>query len=125
MEKFPDWITRKFVEWQAKEGKRKTIEDFAAYLGTSRPLVNMWMNGNKKPGKENINILAELFGNEIYDVLEIPRPNPYLQKINRIFEILPEEFQIKLSEDAEKYETQNTTDRVSKASKPGTIRKTK
>jgi len=29
MEKFSDWITRKFVEWQASEGKRKTIEDFA------------------------------------------------------------------------------------------------
>ena len=79
MDNFPSWITRKFVEWQASEGKRKTIEEFAAYLGTSRPLVNMWMNGNKKPGKENINILAEIFGNEIYDVLEIPRPNPYLQ----------------------------------------------
>lgn len=99
MEKFPDWITRKFVEWQAKEGRRKTIEDFASYLGTSRPLVNMWMNGNKKPGRENINILAELFGNEIYDVLNLPRPNPYLQKLNRLWEFIPEEIQKRFSDE--------------------------
>jgi len=125
MEKFPDWITRKFVEWQAKEGRRKTIEDFAAYLGTSRPLVNMWMNGNKKPGRENINILAELFGNEIYDVLDLPRPNPYLQKLNRVWEFLPEEIQKRFSEEAEKYETQNVTERIHRVSKPRKVTKPK
>jgi len=85
MDNFPSWITRKFVEWQASEGKRKTIEEFAAYLGTSRPLVNMWMNGNKKPGKENINILAEIFGNEIYDVLEIPREGNHIHGMITFF----------------------------------------
>jgi transcriptional regulator with XRE-family HTH domain len=125
MEKFPDWITRKFVEWQAKEGRRKTIEDFAAYLGTSRPLVNMWMNGNKKPGKENTNILAEIFGNEIYDVLDLPRPNPYLQKLNRVWEFLPEEIQKKFSDEAEKYEAQNVTERVHRVSKPRKVTKLK
>jgi len=125
MEKFSDWITRKFVEWQANEGRRKTIEDFAAYLGTSRPLVNMWMNGNKKPGTENIKILAEIFGNEIYDVLDLPRPNPYLQKLNRIWEFIPEEIQKKFSEEAERYEAQNISERVQKVSKPAKIRKLK
>lgn len=125
MKTFSDWINRKFVEWQANEGKRKTIEEFAVYLGTSRPLVNMWMNGNKKPGKENINILAELFGNEIYDVLDLPRPNPYLQKINRLWEFIPEDIQKKLSDEAEKYEAQNISERVQRTSKPRKIGKTK
>ena len=123
MENFSNWITKKFVEWQAAEGKRKTIEEFAAYLGTSRPLVNMWMNGNKKPGGENIKILAELFGNEIYDVLDLPRPNPYLQKINRVWEFIPEDIQIKLTKEAEKYEAQNELHRVQKSSKSGKTRK--
>ena len=125
MQKFPDWITRKFVEWQAAEGRRKTIEEFAAYLGTSRPLVNMWMNGNKKPGKENINILAEIYGNEIYDVLDLPRPNPYLQKMNRVWEFIPEEVQKKLSEEAEKYEAQNVSKRVQEISKQRKVGKAK
>lgn len=89
MNKFSDWITLKFVEWQAKEGKRKTIEEFAAYLGVSRPLLNMWMNGNKKPGQTNIKILAEIFDNDIYDILELPRPNPYQQRINKVWEFIP------------------------------------
>lgn len=125
MNNFSSWITRKYVEWQAKEGKRKTIEEFAAYLGTSRPLVNMWMNGNKKPGKENIKILAELFGNEVYDILELPRPNPYKQIIDRVWEFLPEDFQKQISEEAEKYEEKNISERVSKASKQRKATKTK
>lgn len=125
MNKFSDWITRKFVEWQAAEGKRKTIEDFAAYLGTSRPLVNMWMNGNKKPGKENIAIMAELFGNDIYDVLELPRPNPRLQRVNRLWEFLPESVQVRIEEEAAKYEAQNISDSVQKVSKRKTAPKRK
>ena len=125
MKTFTDWINRKFVEWQANEGRRKTIEEFAAYLGTSRPLVNMWMNGNKKPGKENINILAELFGNEIYDVLDLPRPNPYLQKLNRLWEFIPEEVQIRLTKEAEKYEEKNLSERVQRVPKSGKVKQSK
>jgi len=115
--RFSDWITQKFLEWQAKEGKRKTLEEFSAYIGVSRPLLNMWMNGTKKkPGIENVKMLSEIFGVEIYDILEIPRPNPYLQKINRLWEHLPEDIQKRLAEEAEVYETTNETLRVQKVS---------
>jgi transcriptional regulator with XRE-family HTH domain len=114
MNKFSDWITHKFVEWQASQGRRKTIQEFAAYLGVSRPLLNMWINGNKKPGSENIKLLSEIFGNEIYDVLNLPRPNPYLQKINRVWEYIPEDVQKQLAEKAEAYEAQNELQRIKK-----------
>jgi len=117
MDTFPQWINRKFVEWQASQGKRKTVEEFAIYLGVSRPLLNMWMNGNKKPGRENINLMAEVFGNEIYDVLGLPRPNPYLQRVNRLWEFLPEAIQKKIAEEAEKYEATNEAQRVEKVDK--------
>jgi len=70
MSKFPDWMTKVFLEWQTQQGKRKTLEEFATYIGVSRPLVNMWMNGNQKPGADNIKLLGDLFGDEIYDALE-------------------------------------------------------
>lgn len=114
MDTFPQWINRKFVEWQASQGKRKTVEEFAIYLGISRPLLNMWMNGNKKPGRENINLLSEVFGNEVFDVLGLPRPNPYLQRVNRLWEFLPESVQKKIAEEAEKYEATNEVQRVEK-----------
>jgi len=90
-------------------GQRKTLEDFADYLGISRPLLSFWINGKRVPNEENIEKISLRFGNEIYDVLDLPRPNPYLQKLNRIWEFIPEE--------AEKYETQNESERVQKVSK--------
>lgn len=123
MSKFSDWMTRQFLEWQTEQGKRKTLEEFSIHVGVSRPLINMWMNGNQKPGIENIKLLAEIFGNEIYDVLDLPRPNPYLQKLNRLWEFLPEEFQKRISEEAENYETKNISERVQKTSKRRKARK--
>ena len=117
MKKLPDYLTKKFLEWQAQLGQRKTLEDFADYLGISRPLLSFWINGKRIPNDENIEKISLRFGNEIYDVLELPRPNPYLQKLNRIWEFLPEEIQRKFSEEAEKYETQNLSERVHTISK--------
>lgn len=124
--KFSEWITQKFLQWQNTEGKRKTLEEFAAYIGTSRPLLNMWMNGTKpRPGIENIKNFAEIFGDEIYDVLEMPRPNPYKKNIDRVWDFLPEDFQKRLSEEVAEYETKNISERISKTSKPRKAHKPK
>jgi len=120
---FPNWINRQFVLWQAKEGKRKTIDEFAAYIGISRPLLNMWMNGNRKPGTENIKLLEEIFGMEVYDALDLSRPNPHLQVVNRVWEFLPEELQKRISDEAVEYETKNISGRVQKVSKQRKARK--
>lgn len=115
MVKFSDWITRKYLEWQADSGERKTIEEFAAYLGVSRPLLNMWMNGNiTKPGRQNIKMLVQIFGLEVYDAIGEKRPNPYLHRIEQIFENIPPDKQQRLAEQAERYETEN--ERSSKSS---------
>jgi transcriptional regulator with XRE-family HTH domain len=119
---FPSWITRQFVQWQAKQGERKSIDEFAAYIGVSRPLLNMWMNGNRKPGTENIKLLSQIFSDEVYDVLDLPRPNPYLEKISKLWEFIPEEKQKQIVEEAEKYDDHNDANKLRKASKP---RKTK
>jgi transcriptional regulator with XRE-family HTH domain len=105
MEKFSDYITRQYVIWQAQHGKRKTIQEFAAYIGISRPLLNMWMNENRKPGIENIKVLAEIFGLDVYDVLELPRPDPDLQYLQAHWVNLPTEARHRMREEAEKYET--------------------
>src|SRR3990167_1834805 len=106
MSSFTNWITRQFLEWQAKEGKRKTIEEFATYLGISRPLLTMWMNGNKKPGKENIKILAETFGVEIFDVLGLERPNPIHFYVERNWDKAPEKVLKQIAEIISKYTTE-------------------
>jgi transcriptional regulator with XRE-family HTH domain len=108
MAAFPDWITKKFLDWQSQQGKRKTIDDFAAYIGVSRPLLNQWMNGNiPRPGRENISRLSEIFGVEIYDALELPRPNPLLQRLSIIWENIPPEKQQQFLNEAEAYEVKH------------------
>ena len=116
MSNFADWMTKNFLAWQSQQGKRKTIEDFAAYIGVSRPLLNQWMNGDiPRPGRENISRLADIFGPEIYDVLEIPRPNIHLQHLSKIWENIPPDKQQLIVEQAEQYEIKN--ERSKKASK--------
>jgi len=95
---FSDFLEQKFIEWQMQEKGRKTIVQFAAFLGVSQPILSMWMNGRKRPGTENIKMLAEVFGLEVYDSLGLPRPNPYLQIVNRVWEFIPEEIQTKFRE---------------------------
>ena len=114
MNKFPNYLTKKFLEWQTELGARKTLEDFADYLNVSRPLLSFWMNGKRIPNADNLENISAILGNEIYDALDLPRPNPHLQKINRLWEFLPEEIQIKLAKETEKYETQNELHRVQK-----------
>lgn len=113
---FPDFLERQYLKWQHEQGKRKTLDDFANYLGISRPLLSMWMNGTRRPGAENIELLVKIFGLETYDALELPRPNPYLEKISKLFEDLSPEHQRQLAEEAERYQAQN--DHIEKASKP-------
>lgn len=115
---FPEFLEQKFLEWQMKNGERKNLYQFASYVGVSHGTMSFWINGVKKPNGDNVERLALLFGNEIYDALELPRPNPYQQIINRVWEFIPEDIQKRFAEEAERYETQNTTERVSKVSKP-------
>ena len=125
MNKFHNYLTKKFLEWQTELGARTTLEDFADYLNVSRPLLSFWMNGKRIPNADNLENISAILGNEIYDALDLPRPNPHLQKINRLWEFLPEEIQIKLAKETEKYETQNELHRLQKSSKPRKVVKPK
>jgi transcriptional regulator with XRE-family HTH domain len=100
-------LERKFLEWQIEMGERKSQADFAELIGVSRASLTMWMNGNHLPEIDNVHKLANVLGVEVYDALDLPRPNPYLHKINQIFDRLSPEHQQRLAEDAERYETTN------------------
>lgn len=104
---FSTFLEKKFLEWQIKQGKRTTLREFSQHLGVSRAAISLWLNGDRVPDPGNIQKLAEVLGYEIYDALNLPRPNPFLQKINQIFERLSPEHQQKLAEDAERYEANN------------------
>src|SRR5690348_7245681 len=104
---FSVFLERKYLEWQIEKGERISQAEFARLIGVSRASLTMWMNGTHLPDIDSAKKIASLLGPEIFDALELPRPNPFLQKINKIFDRLSPEHQQKLAEIAEQYETDN------------------
>lgn len=90
---FSDWINAKFIEWCGK--KRRTITEFAQYLGVGQPSLSKWMN--KKgvmPDPKSITKLAEKIGPEVYDVLGLVRPG----ESSIPFDSLPTDFRRRLAD---------------------------
>jgi transcriptional regulator with XRE-family HTH domain len=116
MPTFAEYLLSKLQEFEKQRGKRTSLDKFAEYIGVSRPLVSYWLKGTI-PGLENVQILANKFGPEVYDVLGLPRPNPFLQKINQVFDSLSAEHQRKLAELAERYEVNNNEENAKRSSK--------
>lgn len=119
---FKDYFINKFKEWEDKQTNRRTsVSAFARWLSDNsfniiikQPLVEDWRSGHIPKTEKYIYVLAEKLGDDVYDILNYPRPNPYLQKVNRLWEFIPESVQKRLAEEAEIYETKNETLRVQK-----------
>lgn len=111
---FAEYLLLKLQEFEKQRGQRTTLDKFAEHLGVKRPILSLWLSGKNKPSLDSVRQLAEILGPEIYDALDMPRPNPYLQTINKLFERLTPEHQRRLAEDAERYQTEN--DRTRKTS---------
>jgi transcriptional regulator with XRE-family HTH domain len=120
---FPQFIEKKYLEWQTKEGKRKSVEEFATYIGVSQSALSLWMGGKRTPSAQTVNLLAEIFGNGVYDALDLPRPNPYLQIVVRNWEFMSEQKQEQIArqiaEEAAKYEAKKSSERLPKTQKRG------
>ena len=81
---FANWLDKKFLEWQQREGGSRTALEFSEWLGFANATVNQWLNGNRSPESGNVHLLALKLGLEVYDVLGLPRPDelPYLVQVN-------------------------------------------
>lgn len=100
---FSTFLERKFLEWQIEIGERKPQAEFAKLLGVSRSALTMWMNGTHLPDLESAKKLGNFLGPEIFDILNLPRPDPFLQSINSRWDRIPPDKQEKLAKDAERY----------------------
>lgn len=104
---FDKFLEYKYLEWQQSEGGRKTVKEFAKWLGVSQSSVSMWWNGERIPQGETIDKLAEKLGPEVYDALGLERPDPRLVYIQRVWEKLPHEAHIELARQAQLFFEQN------------------
>ena len=100
---FSKYLEQKFLEWQQREGGRRTVKEFAAYIGVSQSTISTWWNDERKPEGDNLLKLAMKLGVEVYDVLGKPRPDSDLLYLQTIWNELPNESRRALREQAERY----------------------
>lgn len=106
---FQDFINKTFLHWQSQYGRRKTLDEFAQYLGVKRELVSMWMNGKRKPGPKYKNQLINVIGDEAADFFG---EDPQLVFINQNWDAASEELQRSLTEQLKKHIIANDTKRT-------------
>lgn len=107
MNNFRQFLEMKFLEWQQRAGGRKTVYEFADYIGVSQPAVSSWWNETRIPQGDNVRKLAEKLGLEVYDVLGLPRPDSDLFYIQSVWEELTVETRKALREKVEEYAVKN------------------
>jgi len=79
-----EWLEKKYREWRdGRPRNSDSMERFAKHLGVSRNTLNNWMNRGQTPGRESAAPIAAALGPEIYDLLNLPRPDPLLDLIVR------------------------------------------
>lgn len=111
---FPQFLTNKYLEWQTEQGERKTVADFARYIGVKQSSISMWWNGSNTPSGESIRLLAQKFGLEVYDVLGLPRPDEDLAFITQNWDNVSPEFRSKFREEVEQHLAHEESKRVPK-----------
>lgn len=106
--KFSQYIELKFLEWQQEQGGRKTVKEFAKYLGVAQSTISMWWNNEERePDGEYLRKIAEKFGIEVYDILGKPRPDEDLLYLQSVWETLPSEERRAIRERVKKYASKN------------------
>lgn len=100
---FPKFLESKFLEWQREQGGRRTVTEFARWIGVKQSSVSMWWNGANEPSDESIRLLANKLGLEVYDALGLERPDPDLHYIQSNWEQYTSAERRALREQAEQY----------------------
>ena len=106
-------IEEALIVWRTNQTRARdnvSLNKFAEYIGVGRPLLSMWLLGNRpitdKYRPKIAKPIADLLGPVAYRILDVTPPNPYLQDINSRWERIPPDKQKKLAEDAARYETE-------------------
>jgi transcriptional regulator with XRE-family HTH domain len=102
-----DLLLEKLLEYQQQSGERKTLKQFAEYIGMGQVYLNQIMNGRRSAGEKTIAHLANFFKDmRFYDAVELPRPDPNLNYITRHWGETPKEIQQKIAEEIARFTTE-------------------
>lgn len=105
---FPQLLESRFLTWQQEQGGRRTVAQFAEWLGFPQSTLSTWWTKNIVPKDDKvIQKLAEKLGMDVYDSLSLPRPDPDLIYIQQHWPELSEKDRRQLRELAQNYKSKN------------------
>jgi transcriptional regulator with XRE-family HTH domain len=90
-QRFGHWLTRKFLDLQSQSGHPWTVTEFAGYLECPQSSISRWMQGKSLPDEARTDKIATKLGDEIYDLVDLPRPDPDLRRIEAMWPMIKEE----------------------------------
>src|SRR3972149_1247724 len=109
VETFASWLRRKYLEWQSDQDALASQVAFAKHLRVKHQSLNKWLNGKGVPEGENVLHLADKYGGEVYQALNIdpPERDIWFRMILEAWNVVPDAVKEKtakqLKEQAGKY----------------------
>lgn len=67
----PAWLQARFEDWRYQKGVRKTVTEFASYIGISEDLLLRLMNGSDTPKGSSLAKIAGMLGYDVYELVGI------------------------------------------------------
>ena len=81
---FSDWLYNQYFKWRGDS--RKSINQYASYLGISQPTLSAWFNRTRlTPSNYTLIVAIAHKHPEIYRILGLPLP--YSEEIQQVAEI--------------------------------------
>ena len=102
------WLQNKFESWRYQNGKRKTLTEFAAFIGISEDQLLRLMNSAEKPKGSCLAKLAGMLGYEIYEFVGV--------KTSDMLDALPPLFRIRFASAFTEYIEKLQTESIDKDS---------
>ena len=85
MSNFPAWFNRAYKRWSRSQAGEEDFIAFCDLLGYPPSKVLGWLHGEFLPEGSEILSIAGTLGTEVYQVLDLPKPDPELIKFFESF----------------------------------------
>ena len=97
MSKFPAWFNRAYKRWSRSQPGEEDFLAFCDLLGYSPSKVLAWLHGESIPEGPEVLSIAGILGIQVYEVLDLQKPDPELLKIFYSFSHLTGNYRSKLA----------------------------
>ena len=85
MSNFPAWFNRAYKRWSRSQAGEEDFIAFCDLLGYPPSKVLGWLHGDFLPEEPEVLSIAGILGVEVYQALDLPKPDPELIKIYESF----------------------------------------